>query len=67
MLHGGQGQDQLFGENGDDQLFGDDGTDRLEGGSGNDFLDGGTGLGDVCIGGPGTDTLVVPACETATQ
>jgi hypothetical protein len=67
VLHGGQGQDQLFGENGDDQLFGDDGTDHLEGGAGNDLLDGGPGLGDVCLGGPGTDTLVVPACESATQ
>lgn len=67
VLRGGQGQDQLFGENGDDQLFGDDGTDHLEGGAGNDLLDGGPGLGDVCIGGPGTDTLIVPACESATQ
>jgi hypothetical protein len=66
-LRGGQGQDQLFGENGDDQLFGDEGTDHLEGGAGNDLLDGGPGLGDVCIGGAGTDTLVVPACENATQ
>jgi hypothetical protein len=67
VLHGAQGQDQLFGENGDDQLFGDDGTDHLEGGAGNDLLDGGPGLGDVCIGGAGTDTLIVPACESATQ
>jgi len=66
VLHGGQGQDQLFGENGDDQLFGDDGVDHLEGGAGNDLLDGGPGPGDVCIGGPGTDTLA-PTCENQTQ
>ena len=44
-------------------MFGDD---CLLGGGGNDSLDGGQHInGDVCIGGPGTDTF--SNCETAIQ
>jgi hypothetical protein len=43
VLHGGGGQDYLWGEGGNDALYGDDGNDYLRGGPGNDLLDGGAG------------------------
>ena len=67
VLHGGDGNDTLFGQGGDDTLYGDagddhlygqGGNDTLYGGDGNDHLDGGMGV-DTLYGGAGNDTLVV--------
>ena len=66
-LHGGEGNDAMFGASGDDllrggdgddELFGAQGRDTLEGGAGDDFLRGGT-LADTFIfgAGHGQDTL----------
>jgi len=41
------------------------GNDCILGGGGNDAINGGPGNGDVCIGGPGTDTFA--GCETQIQ
>jgi len=56
-LHGGDGNDVLFGGPGRDQLFGDAGNDNLHGGSGNDQLFGADG-NDSLFGGRGRDLLV---------
>ena len=48
------GEDRLHGGNGDDMLFGGDGADRLQGGRGDDALDGGAG-DDRMVGGKGND------------
>jgi glucose/arabinose dehydrogenase len=56
QLHGGAGDDKLYGGAGADQLFGDKGDDRLWGGIGADRLDGGQG-DDVLRGGFGADSL----------
>ncbi|WP_304502635.1 retention module-containing protein [Bordetella sp. LUAb4] len=57
VIHGGDGNDIIFGQGGDDQLFGDDGNDILYGGEGNDTLRGGDG-NDILFGGNGSDTLI---------
>ena len=56
-LVGGDGNDTITGDNAKDTLIGGDGDDTLDGGNGKDDLDGGPGLGDVCIGGNGHDTM----------
>ena len=56
-VHGGDGNDRLFGGAADDLLFGDRGNDRLFGGLGDDLLDGGDG-NDLFFDGPGDDTIV---------
>ena len=43
MLHGGDGDDMIFGGVGEDTLNGDDGNDMLVGGPGQDTYDGGAG------------------------
>jgi Ca2+-binding RTX toxin-like protein len=64
LVHGGAGNDFLFGgdangsvsgSDGNDSLFGGNGDDRLLGGPDNDTLDGGRGI-DELRGGTGTDT-----------
>jgi len=54
-MHGGRGDDLLFGEPEHDLLLGGPGEDGLVGGTGFDVLDGGTG-DDVLHGGSGFDT-----------
>lgn len=56
-IHGGSGNDVLFGSGANDSLFGGAGNDVLFGLMGNDLLDGGDG-NDWLYGGLGTDTLV---------
>ena len=61
-LAGGGETDFVFGGDGDDLLQGDSGNDLLVGQAGNDTLDGGGNpgnLGDVLLGGPGSDTYRV--------
>ncbi len=50
------GNDVIHGGNGDDDLFGDNGNDKLYGGNGNDFLNAWYGA-DRIEGGPGNDQL----------
>ncbi|MEZ6940745.1 type I secretion C-terminal target domain-containing protein, partial [Aeromonas sp. S12(2024)] len=56
-LHGGLGDDILFGQGGNDELYGDDGNDILYGGTGSDKLYGGLG-NDILTGGEGKDFFV---------
>jgi Tol biopolymer transport system component len=58
---GGAGNDRFLGDVGNDTGNGGAGTDTLKGQAGNDTLNGGPGPGDVCDGGPGTDSAT--ACE----
>lgn len=64
-VHGGSGDDQIWGGGGNDLLSGDDGcdelwarygSDTLDGGAGNDQLHAGTGS-DIVRGGDGCDEL----------
>ena len=55
-IHGGSGNDTLWGTAGSCRLFGDGGNDRLTGGSGNDFISGGSG-DDSLHGGGGDDVF----------
>ena len=55
-IHGGNGDDHLFGCGGNDELFGDNGQDVLDGGSGDDKLVGGNAA-DTLTGGPGADSF----------
>lgn len=61
-IHGGLGDDTLYGSVlasdgvGDDMLWGDGGNDTLHGGVNNDVLTGGDGT-DTLFGGTGADTL----------
>ena len=55
VVHGGDGDDRLFGCAGNDQVFGEGGDDGLSGGGGNDVVDGGSGDDGIkfcsnCIG-----------------
>jgi Ca2+-binding RTX toxin-like protein len=52
----------MLGTPGTDTLNGSSGNDCIIGGASNDILNGGGGPGDICIGGPGTDTFF--NCET---
>ncbi|MBL0439904.1 VWA domain-containing protein, partial [Aeromonas veronii] len=56
-LHGGLGDDILFGQGGNDELYGEDGNDILYGGTGSDKLYGGLG-NDILTGGDGADIFV---------
>lgn len=56
-IHGGGGNDTLYGRAGADFLYGDAGNDTLYGGSSADYLDGGTD-NDTLYGGGNADTLV---------
>ncbi|KAM3116326.1 calcium-binding protein [Phormidesmis sp. 146-33] len=55
-LHGGAGDDNLYGSSLADQLFGDEGSDRLSGRGSDDLLYGGEG-NDRLYGDEGNDTL----------
>jgi serralysin len=70
VIHGGNGNDDLFGDNGNDKLYGDNGNDflnawygadRIEGGAGNDQLYGDPDdrklYADVLLGGTGRDLV----------
>ncbi|HZL88513.1 MAG TPA: phosphatase PAP2 family protein [Pirellulaceae bacterium] len=52
LLFGGRANDTIAGDGGNDLLFGLLGDDQLDGGAGSDLLFGGTGL-DTLVGGPG--------------
>lgn len=55
-IHGGTGNDEIWGKAGNDLLYGDSGNDEIHGGSGDDFADGGSG-NDLIYGNSGNDTL----------
>jgi len=56
VLHGGEGNDDLFAGAGPDELLGEEGFDSLEGGYGDDDLFGGPQNDDL-DGGPDADTI----------
>ncbi|WP_251876984.1 calcium-binding protein [Achromobacter sp. Marseille-Q4954] len=64
-LHGGAGNDIIYGQGGSDLLHGDEGNDVLSGGTGNDTLFGDAGNdlllrgkdNDIRYGGSGSDTF----------
>jgi Ca2+-binding RTX toxin-like protein len=63
---GTTGNDLLLGPAAASTLSGNGGQDCIVGGGGNDTLKGnGPHAGDVCIGGPGTDTF--KTCQTTIQ
>jgi Ca2+-binding RTX toxin-like protein len=63
---GTTGNDLILGPSTGSTLNGNGGQDCIVGGGGNDTLRGnGNHAGDVCIGGPGTDTF--NQCQTAIQ
>ncbi len=43
IVHGDEGNDDIFGNDGNDQLFGDAGNDTMDGRTGDDWLSGGAG------------------------
>jgi Ca2+-binding RTX toxin-like protein len=57
-VHGGRGDDRIYGTEESETLYGGIGNDRLYGGEGGDFLDGGSG-DDLMTGGFFSDTFVV--------
>jgi Ca2+-binding RTX toxin-like protein len=56
VLHGGDGNDQVWGTGGHDTITGDNGNDYLSGGLGNDSMTGDNG-NDVMYGGGGDDAM----------
>ncbi len=56
-IHGGEGNDYLYGSSGDDVIFGGNGNDYLVGNYGDDFLVGGSGM-DRLAGGYNNDLLI---------
>lgn len=64
-IDGTSSNDLILGSGGADTLSGGGGSDCLVGGGGNDTINGSGSKGDVCIGGPGTDTF--KKCETEIQ
>jgi Ca2+-binding RTX toxin-like protein len=65
VITGTVGNDLILGSPGIDAIDGKNGNDCLVGGGSGDSLDGGAGTGDVCLGGPGTDSFA--RCETQVQ
>lgn len=79
LLIGGDGDDNLQGGTGVDILLGGDGKDIADGGAGDDLVDLGSGndtayynwsvnkgtavLGDLYLGGSGTDTFIIEATQ----
>lgn len=57
----GGGNDTIIGNSGPNILRGGEGGDTIRGGAGNDIISGGDETGDDLDGGPGIDTLLVPA------
>lgn len=55
-MHGGSGNDFMFGEYDIDHMYGDAGDDYMEGNAGDDIMDGGTGS-DHMLGGQDADTM----------
>lgn len=68
-ITGTAGSDLITGGAAADTINAGDGSDCLLGGGADDTLSGQGGTGDVCIGGPGTDTfpIIVHGCETQIQ
>jgi hypothetical protein len=64
-INGTNQNDLILGSAGADTISGRGGDDCILGGGGNDTINGNNGGGDVCIGGPGTDTFT--RCETTIQ
>lgn len=56
ILHGGNGNDELYGKAGDDIHYGENGDDEVYAGSGDDIAYGGSG-NDILKGGGGNDAL----------
>ncbi len=56
-IHGGDGNDKLWGGDGDDMIEGGEGNDKLWGRDGDDTLDGGPG-NDMLKGGKGSNILI---------
>ena len=56
VMHGGAGNDYLYGDRGDDTLRGGHDDDEIDGGSGNDFITG-DGGNDNISGGTGDDRI----------
>jgi Ca2+-binding RTX toxin-like protein len=64
--NGTAGNDLILGPSTASTLNGNGGQDCIVGGGGNDTINGnGNTAGDVCIGGPGTDTF--KKCQTQIQ
>lgn len=76
-VHGGSGQDKLYGtalnesfygNDGEDTILGGDGDDELNGGSKKDSLDGGNNVssfpGDMCKAGPPNEGDTLVNCES---
>ena len=61
-IDGRAGDDCILGGGGNDTIQGGAGLDVLLGGPGDDSLDGGGPPGDICYGGPGTNTFT--RCES---
>lgn len=55
-IYGGDADDELKGDSGDDIIYGGKGSDEIDGGSGNDILNGGDD-DDTITGGPGNDLV----------
>jgi Ca2+-binding RTX toxin-like protein len=55
-IHGGYGNDRVYGGGGNDILSGEQGSDRILGGAGNDQISGGTGT-DYLFGDAGNDQI----------
>jgi Ca2+-binding RTX toxin-like protein len=63
VVHGGNGNDSIYGSDYDDQIYGDQGTDSLCGNGGNDSFYARQGSEDVIEGGAGVDILYANGSE----
>ena len=63
IIHGGNGDDEIYGASGADQLYGDAGNDFIYASGGADLVNGGTGV-DVMSGRGGSDTFVFAAGDS---
>ena len=73
QLHGGPGNDTIYGNQGEDQIHGDNGTDRLFGNDLPDVIHANDGYSDRVNCGDGNDWAIVDRydyvknCETVTR
>ena len=56
-VHGGYGDDEIWGNGGNDALFGDDGNDYIGGDAGNDYISGGAGSDIAHFAGSSSEYL----------
>ena len=63
IVHGGDGNDAIFGSYGNDSLFGDAGNDFILGNRGSDLVVGGAGM-DALYGGAGNDRLIADTADS---